>query len=279
MKQTIILSFVLFSRIIAQDYFPLEVGNTWTYYSNNDTTNTITYHISDSINIGDKKYFLYGMNHPYLYSYIDTIRKDSYGNIWKKVNGIDHLWYDFTKDNGTVYTFPSFDSLYAYEVKLFKYFTVETNNGIYSQCIELSFDIPQYRDADILYTFAPKVGLIEIYGGEAPHYLLYSMSLNGFPLEVVNARESKTILFELMQNYPNPFNPITTIRYSIYKNSSVNIKIFDYLGREVSTLVNEEKRPGNYRIIFNASGLSSGLYFCRMLSGNFEVTKKILLIK
>ncbi len=277
MKHIIILSFLLFTKIFAQDYFPLEVGNSWTYCGNYDTTNTITYHVSDSINIGEMKYFLYGND--LNTNFMDTIRKDIEGNIWKKINGIDYLWFDFTKDNGTVYTFPSFDSLYAYEVKLFKYFIVETDNGTYSQCIELSFDIPQYRDADILYTFAPKVGLIEIYGGEAPHYLLYSMSLNGFPLGIVNDIQSKSIMFELMQNYPNPFNPITTIRYSIYNNSYVNIKIFDYLGREVSTLVNEEKKPGNYSISFNAGGLSSGLYFCRMLAGNFEETKKLLLIK
>ena len=278
-KTILILSFLLFSKIIAQDYFPLEVGNTWTYCTDFDTTNIIIYHISDSINIGNMKYFLYRMNVPYPYDHIDTIRKDPVGNIWKKVKGIDHLWFDFTKDNGTIYTFPSFDSIYAYEVKLFKYFTVETYNRSYSQCIEFSFDIPQYRDADRSYSFAPDVGLIDIFGGEAPHYILYSVSLSESPLGIIDDGESKSILFGLKQNYPNPFNPITTIRYSIYKNSLVNIKIYDYLGREVSTLVNEEKKPGNYSIIFNAGGLSSGLYFCRMLTANFEETKKLLLIK
>ncbi len=277
MKHIVILSFLLFTKIFAQDYFPLEVGNTWTYCSNFDTTNTITYHVSDSINIGDMKYFLYGnvLNT----NFMDTIRKDIEGNIWKKIKGIDYLWFDFTKDNGTVYTFPSFDSLYAYEVKLFKYFTIEANNGIYSQCIELSFDIPQYRDADILYSFAPNVGLIEIYGGEAPHYLLYSMSLNGSPLEIVNDRESKIILFELMQNYPNPFNPTTTISYSIPKTSFVSINIFDVLGRKLTKLVNEEKPTGNYSVEFNGGQLSSGIYFYRMQAGDFVETKKLILLK
>ena len=140
------------------------------------------------------------------------------------------------------------------------------------------FDIPQYRDADILYTFAPKVGLIEKYGGDGPIYLLYSALINGSPTGIVNEQSSSS-LFKLSQNYPNPFNPITTIRYSIYNNSFINIRIFDYLGREVSTLVNQEKKAGNYSIIFNAGGLSSGLYFCRMRVGNFEETKKLLLIK
>ncbi len=85
--------------------------------------------------------------------------------------------------------------------------------------------------------------------------------------------------FKLYQNYPNPFNPTTAIKYSVSITSFVNIKIFDVLGREVSILVNEEEKPGNYNITFNASKLSSGLYFCRMQAGNVEEAIKLLLIK
>jgi hypothetical protein len=85
--------------------------------------------------------------------------------------------------------------------------------------------------------------------------------------------------FVLKQNYPNPFNPTTTINYSIPKSSFVTIKVYDILGREVSTLVNEEKQVGNYKIKFNASKLTSGIYFYRMQAGSFVETKKLILLK
>ena len=84
---------------------------------------------------------------------------------------------------------------------------------------------------------------------------------------------------ELYNNYPNPFNPATTIDYSVPKSSLVTIKIYDVLGREVKTLVNGEKIPGNYSVIFNDSNLPSGIYFYRMQAGSFVSTKKMILLK
>ena len=79
--------------------------------------------------------------------------------------------------------------------------------------------------------------------------------------------------------YPNPFNPSTTISYSIpYSNNTV-IKIYDVLGREVQTLVNEYKTAGTYKINFNASSLSSGIYLCRIESGRYVSTKKLMMVK
>lgn len=87
------------------------------------------------------------------------------------------------------------------------------------------------------------------------------------------------ISFNLSQNYPNPFNPSTKINYSITEFSQVALKIYDVLGTEVATLVNEEKPAGNYEVNFNASQLSSGIYFYKLQAGNFVSTKKMLLIK
>ena len=87
------------------------------------------------------------------------------------------------------------------------------------------------------------------------------------------------IEFTLSQNYPNPFNPLTIINYQLRINNFVSLKVFDVLGNEVSTLVNEEKPAGNYSVNFNASNLSSGIYFCTLSSGKFTETKKMILIK
>lgn len=85
--------------------------------------------------------------------------------------------------------------------------------------------------------------------------------------------------YKLEQNYPNPFNPTTTINYSIPNASDVSIKVYDMLGNEVMTLVNEHKNAGNYSTSVNASNLSSGIYLYKIVAGSFTETKKMTLIK
>ena len=85
--------------------------------------------------------------------------------------------------------------------------------------------------------------------------------------------------FILSQNYPNPFNPTTTINYSAPKSGFVSIKVYDVLGREVATLINENKPAGNYSIQFNSGNLVSEVYFYRMQAGDFIQTKKLILLK
>ena len=85
--------------------------------------------------------------------------------------------------------------------------------------------------------------------------------------------------FSLSQNYPNPFNPSTKIRYSIPQSSNVVIKVFDVLGNEIATLVNEEKPVGIYEITWYAESLPSGIYFYRIQTGSFVETKKMVLMK
>jgi plastocyanin len=86
-------------------------------------------------------------------------------------------------------------------------------------------------------------------------------------------------MFELKQNYPNPFNPSTNIEFQISDRSFVSLKVFNILGDEVVTLVNEEKQAGVYNVKFNAAGLSSGMYLYRLQTGSFVETKKMILMK
>ncbi|MGZ5192161.1 MAG: T9SS type A sorting domain-containing protein [Flavisolibacter sp.] len=85
--------------------------------------------------------------------------------------------------------------------------------------------------------------------------------------------------FAVSQNFPNPFNPSTTISYSIPTSEFVTLKVFDVLGREVATLVNEEKPNGIYKVDFDGSGLSSGIYFYTLKAGKFTQTRKLVLMK
>ena len=90
--------------------------------------------------------------------------------------------------------------------------------------------------------------------------------------------------FRLYQNYPNPFNPTTKVKFTIPLNVkremlNVTLKVYDILGNEVATLVNEEKPSGTYEVYFDASSLASGIYFYTLRAGNYIETKKMILLK
>ncbi|NWF50916.1 MAG: T9SS type A sorting domain-containing protein [Ignavibacteriaceae bacterium] len=85
--------------------------------------------------------------------------------------------------------------------------------------------------------------------------------------------------YSLQQNYPNPFNPSTSIQYSIGSSQFVTLKVFDVLGKEVATLVNEEKPAGSHQVTFDARELASGIYLYRLSANSFTETKKLILIK
>jgi hypothetical protein len=85
--------------------------------------------------------------------------------------------------------------------------------------------------------------------------------------------------YSLAQNYPNPFNPSTTIRFEVWKATSIRLSVFDLLGREVAVLVNERRDAGVYEIMFDGSNLASGAYFCRLQTGDFVQSKTIVLLK
>lgn len=97
---------------------------------------------------------------------------------------------------------------------------------------------------------------------------------NIIELEILSPEE-----FILEQNYPNPFNPVTVISYQLSVNSYVTLKIFDILGKEVETLVNEQQQAGSYKVQFNASHLASGVYLYKLQAGSFTAVKKFVFMK
>lgn len=103
--------------------------------------------------------------------------------------------------------------------------------------------------------------------------------INNKPTVVEPSRSDIPQAFALFANYPNPFNPSTKIRYSIAQNSFVTLKVFDLRGREIATLVNESKASGNYETTFDASNLSSGIYFYQLKTENYIQTKKMIFLQ
>lgn len=105
-----------------------------------------------------------------------------------------------------------------------------------------------------------------------------AMALLGIPVGITKQTEMPTT-YALYQNYPNPFNPTTNIRFSIPQSGNVKLVVYDVLGKEVSTLVNNYLNAGSYNFDFNARGLASGIYLYRLETGNFVKVNKMLLIK
>ncbi|MCL6097622.1 MAG: T9SS type A sorting domain-containing protein [Bacteroidetes bacterium] len=120
-----------------------------------------------------------------------------------------------------------------------------------------------------------------------PTYLFYynsnTTSVYRYPIQTASAVEKNDAIipqeFSLSQNYPNPFNPATKISFTLPSSSNVSLKVFNTVGQEVSELVNGNLEPGNYSVDFNASKLSSGIYFYKLATNNFVQVKKMLLMK
>jgi photosystem II stability/assembly factor-like uncharacterized protein len=100
-----------------------------------------------------------------------------------------------------------------------------------------------------------------------------------FPIGINQVSTEIPREFKLMQNYPNPFNPTTNIKYKIAKSGLVTIKVYNILGKEIQTLVNEKQETGTYEVTFYGNNLASGIYFYKLQAGDFTQTRKMLMIK
>lgn len=108
---------------------------------------------------------------------------------------------------------------------------------------------------------------------------IFLHTLIDFPTSIIQDDNVNISEFELMQNYPNPFNSTTKVRYQLDERNFVTIKIYDVLGSEIETIVNEEVPAGLHEVNFNADKLSSGIFFYKLSAGNKSLTKKMILIK
>jgi hypothetical protein len=105
------------------------------------------------------------------------------------------------------------------------------------------------------------------------------IDLHNYSNTSVRTKVNSPMEFSLEQNYPNPFNPTTVISYQLPVISNVKLSVYDVLGKEVTTLVNEQKPAGNYTVQWNAAGLPSGIYFYKLQAGTYTATKKLVVIK
>ncbi len=161
--------------------------------------------------------------------------------------------------------------------------TISTSAGSYTR-VDISMvynpnNPPGFQatQANITITIQPPTG-------QAPHigtnFLIDHLTFDNYPVSVEELADVRNPeRFELMQNYPNPFNPSTNIQFSLPEQSLVQLKVFNLLGEEVASLVNEEMRAGNYRADWNATGMPSGVYLYSLRTGNSVLTKRMMLVK
>ncbi len=284
----------------ALSYYPLHIGDKWQYKIN-------TSHIaSDSVQetkigeceiIGDtiiqsKKYFIresigididiYG-NNPKEFLRIDSITGLVYNFNLNKENIVDSL---FATENDTT------NSFYIIKVFYNNILGLRTKSKLYLSSVISGYD---YYSWEISENFGfSKMSYSDATTLTKYEYELVYAKINGKEygtLVGINVKNNLQNDYKLSQNYPNPFNPTTTIKYQIpehsaqtnvasdFSPSNVELKIYDILGKEVTTLVNKKQNPGNYKVIFDASNLSSGVYYYQLKIGRFTETKKMLLLR
>ena len=151
-----------------------------------------------------------------------------------------------------------------------------------SSYTSFSFDITYSRASMVPDTAYIWIGIADTSVGgptQAAGYAYVDELSLGPPTSVEEISSIIPENFDIKQNYPNPFNPSTKIEYSLPEASFVQLKVYDILGNEVATLVNEEQSAGTYRADFTASNLASGLYIAELIAGNFKKTIKMSLMK
>lgn len=196
----------------------------------------------------------WALEYGYMYDYAEVQISTNNGSTWIPLEGQYTFW-------GRDATFLNFEPYYG---------------GVRPNWVHEIMDISEYANQSFKFRYLIKSDDIIFMDG----WYVDNIKISVFdePVDVVEANQIPTE-FALEQNYPNPFNPSTTFRYSIPQTLKVVIKVFNILGNEVATLMDEEKSVGTYELTWNAANLPSGVYFYQFRAGSFVETKKMLLMK
>jgi hypothetical protein len=159
--------------------------------------------------------------------------------------------------------------------------------NVKSQPQSMNFDIQDFNidSGTVIRTSETESGYIvsTSYDGKSafnfPARSITTLSFSGALITSVDNKSIMPVEYSLSQNYPNPFNPSTTIGYSLAKESFVQLKVFDVLGREIKTLIDEKESVGTYNVHFDAKGINSGVYFYKIIAGDFTQSNKMIVIK
>ncbi len=279
-----------------KEYYPLEIGNHWEYWDGGEIVMTTI--IGDTVmpNGNSYKVMKYrwesGAEASVYFRIDDSLNVWQFGSLDTVCNG-ESIGYKLTLPDSTIWTectlfgqlpteeYPCLANTYLqYSSVLNQICTTKAFCSAWIDTVTQDTFICSYS-MNINHVQLAK-GFGKIYStGETFEWTLTGAIINGIRYGIITGlTDHKSQAEEFNVNvYPNPFNPSTTINYSIPEYSSITIKIFDILGNELEALVKAEKPAGNYKVLWNAGGLPSGVYFLRMQAGGFVQIRKMILMK
>jgi hypothetical protein len=265
-------------------YFPMQVGNRWLFFPDNPTTDAII----DTIRINGNLYYQFDEYRHYPNTYL---RMSSDNKLYHRFEDYEQLWLDFSADVGDSWIINNQSNFTEWTVFLqSKTDTINVPAGTFTNCCQFWFRF-EGMDNDWVEWYAPGVGPVKriLYGYGVIDYTLENAVVNGLHYPTIFIPQVRPDLidptqFALLPNYPNPFNATTTLNYVLKKDCNLSLKIYNILGEEVITLIDEPQQPGYKTAVWDAKDcfgkpVSSGIYFCIMKAGDFNKSQKILLMR
>ncbi len=274
------------------EWFPLAIGNVWAYDSyllegiSSQFTGTKYMSVVDDTLIENKKYFVVendltsaNVLAQKMYLRVDSALGFIY-RYWEELND-EYIYHNLCAEIGDIIFYAGNPELPFYILEYeqpMNYLGIDTYERMYSENGLCTCHHNLIKGFGLASTY-----FLEVYGEEN---ILKGCVINGvlygdttFIVDVEDQQNLIPTEFKLEQNYPNPFNPSTKINWQSPVGSHQSIKVFDVLGNEIATLVDEYKPAGRYEVEFIASSLPSGVYFYRLQSGSFLQIKKMILLK
>lgn len=253
----------------SSDYFPMELGNEWTYYQvveppdqPRDIAPRGTFRFGERIDTDSTVYYTYDFGS----GRIDTLRADEQGRIWRYVRGQEALLFDFTLDDGESYRYsPHGESGWQYDVSVRRGKSVDVVAGYFENCLSINFDDPRAIDEEERYTFAPGVGIVTWHTAWDSG-LLHSARVGA---EVITAVDEPEVLRRAvdLSIYPNPVFREANVQVRIRAPGQVKLRIYDALGRNVRVVSFDRSRGNTFSTRLDVSDLSSGTYFLLVEGG------------
>jgi hypothetical protein len=299
MKINYIISYLLFTTFCfpqidttKKDFYPLEIGNLWQYRNESNLISTEKI-IGDTVLDGFYYYNLVNISNifsivPKRIDYLLRVISRYGGPFWGDTCGGNTPYeasiFHLNETDSTVWKICN--GLYLEQFVRFNGTRIMNIFGQPREVIEFDYGgIGDFGDTIWFYgaRLAKGIGIIEEQHYEGNYYILQGAVIKGIQYGTIVSIDDNTELIPtqivLHQNYPNPFNPSTKISWQSPIAGQQTLKVYDVLGNEVATLVNEFRNAGSYEVDFDASKLSSGVYFYKLQAGDFVQTKKMILMK
>jgi type IX secretion system substrate protein len=271
-------------------YFPIQIGNRWTWYR---TTNVSPGPGFESLKMLSTQTF---NGRIYFVSKYDVYRTDGTlyytTNMYYRMDSLTGNLKIYDTQNQTECLSDSMnsarnDSAFCCTFGWYRYDT--SSYYIFNQNFQAKlFQWSNYFEGGGLRKYARNIGRVYERNQYVMNYTQWNLRgclINGTLygdtgiVGIIQINSEVPEFFSLSQNYPNPFNPITRVKFALPKTSFVKLAIYDMLGTEVTTLVNESLKPGTYEVDWNASNYPSGVYYYKLVADEFVETKKMVLIK